>query len=106
MIAFYSTSPNPKDVFDLITDAVICAGLIFYSLAVGAVYVLRVRRPEAVRPYKTWGYPFTPGLMIATYVIALVGTLVEQGDKLIWVLALIAAGVVYYNFFSKTKSAQ
>ena len=101
IIAFYSFSPTPKDVFDLITDAVICAGLIFYSLAVGAVYVLRVRRPEAERPYKTWGYPFTPGLMIATYVIALVGTLIEQWDKLIWVLALIAAGVVYYLFASK-----
>ncbi|MEI8022392.1 MAG: amino acid permease, partial [Schlesneria sp.] len=32
IIAFYSFSPTPKDVFDLITDAVICAGLIFYSL--------------------------------------------------------------------------
>jgi APA family basic amino acid/polyamine antiporter len=98
IIAFYSFSPTPKDVFDLITDAVICAGLIFYSLAVGAVYVLRVRKPNAERPYKTWGYPFTPGLMIATYVIALVGTLIEQWDKLIWVLALIAAGVIYYLF--------
>ena len=105
IIAFYSLSPNPKDVFDLITDAVICAGLIFYSLAVGAVYVLRVRRPHADRPYKTWGYPWTPGLMIATYIIALIGTLIEQWDKLVWVLALIAAGVVYYAFSSRTKSA-
>ena len=104
IIAFYSFSPTPKDVFDLITDAVICAGLIFYSLAVGAVYVLRVRRPEAERPYKTWGYPFTPGLLIATYVIALIGTLIEQWDKLVWVLALIAAGMVYYLFASKSKA--
>ena len=101
VIAFYSISKNPKDVFDLITDAVICAGLIFYSLAVGAVYALRIRRPDAERPYKTWGYPFTPGLMIATYVVALVGTLIEQGDKLIWVLALIGAGVVYFAFTSR-----
>ena len=104
IIAFYTFSPTPKDVFDLITDAVICAGLIFYSLAVGAVYVLRLRKPEAERPYKTWGYPFTPGLLIATYVIALVGTLIEQWDKLIWVLALIVAGVVYYVFASSRHS--
>jgi amino acid transporter len=101
IIAFYTLSPNPKDIFDLITDAVICAGLIFYSLAVGAVYVLRIRHPNAERPYRTWGYPFTPGLMIATYIIALIGTLIEQWDKLAWVLALIVAGVVYYQFSSR-----
>ena len=106
VIAFYSISSNPKDVFDLITDAVICAGLIFYSLAVGAVYVLRITRPEADRPYKTWGYPFTPGLMILTYIVALIGTLIEQGDKLIWVLALIDAGVVYFALCSKKVTTQ
>ncbi len=106
IIAFYSFSPTPKDVFDLITDAVICAGLIFYSLAVGAVYVLRVRRPDAERPYKTWGYPFTPGLLIATYVIALVGTLIEQWDKLAWVLALIGAGVIYYQFARHSRHSR
>ena len=106
IIAFYSFSPTPKDVFDLITDAVICAGLIFYSLAVGAVYVLRLRKPDAERPYKTWGYPFTPGLLIATYVIALVGTLIEQWDKLIWVLALIAAGVIYYLFARHSRHSR
>ena len=42
--------------------------------------------------------------MIATYVIALVGTLIEQWDKLIWVLALIVAGVVYYVFASSRHS--
>ncbi|HEY0984587.1 MULTISPECIES: APC family permease [unclassified Schlesneria] len=104
IIAFYATSPNPKEVFDLITDAVICAGLIFYSLAVGAVYILRVQRPAEPRPYRTWGYPITPGLLIATYLLALIGTLIEQWDKLIWVLALIAAGIVYYALIPKSKT--
>ncbi len=106
IIAFYTLSPSPKDIFDLITDAVICAGLIFYSLAVGAVYVLRIRHPDAERPYRTWGYPFTPGLMIATYIIALIGTFIEQWDKLAWVLALIVAGVVYYQFSSRKPQIQ
>lgn len=103
VIAFYSRSSDPKDVFEQITDAVICAGLIFYSLAVGAVYVLRIRYPHAERPYKTWGYPFTPGLMIATYAVALMGTLLAQWNQLVWVLALIAAGVAYFSVFSKSQ---
>ena len=96
IVVFYGISQNPKEVFDLITDAVICAGLIFYSLAVGAVYVLRFQRPDAERPYKTWGYPLTPGLLIATYGVAFVGTLVDQWDRISWVLGLIAAGIAYY----------
>ncbi len=103
VVVFYSISRNPRVIFDLITDAVICAGLIFYSLAVAAVYVLRFKSPNAVRPYKTWGYPLTPALMIATYVVALAGQLIDQWDKIGWVLALIAAGVVYYAIIPDKK---
>ena len=104
IVIFYATSKNPNDVFDLITDAVICAGLIFYSLAVAAVYVLRFTQPEIPRPYRTWGYPFTPALLIATYVIALVGKLIDQSDKIAWVLALIAAGAIYYAIVARPKA--
>lgn len=95
-VVFYSLYRNPKDVFDLITDAVICAGLIFYSLAVGAVYVLRRKLPAAERPYRTWGYPWTPGLLIATYAVTFSVTLFEQWNRIAWVLGLIGLGLIYY----------
>ena len=106
IVVFYSISNEPKKVFDLITDAVICAGLIFYSLTVGAVYILRARRPDAVRPYKTWGYPWTPGLLIATYAIAFVGTMIEQWQYLVWVLVLIASGAIYYAVVTRRTTAK
>lgn len=34
-------------------------------LTVAGVFVLRVRRPELPRPYRTWGYPVTPLVYIA-----------------------------------------
>ena len=37
---------------------------IFAALTVTAVFVLRVRRPGADRPYRTWGYPVTPILFV------------------------------------------
>jgi APA family basic amino acid/polyamine antiporter len=100
-VAFYGFNKNPKAVFDLITDAVICAGLIFYSLTVAAVFVLRRHHPDVERPYKTWGYPFTPALMIISYAFAFVWTLIEQFNYLVWVLALIASGVVYYMIVTR-----
>lgn len=37
---------------------------IFYALAAAAIFVLRVRRPDAPRPYRCWGYPIVPALFI------------------------------------------
>ncbi|MEZ5429896.1 MAG: hypothetical protein R3F31_01680 [Verrucomicrobiales bacterium] len=34
------------------------------ALVVAGVFVLRLHRPEAHRPYRAWGYPFTPLLFL------------------------------------------
>jgi APA family basic amino acid/polyamine antiporter len=43
----------------------ISADLIFFSLMIGAVIVLRRRAPDAERPYRTIGYPVTPLIYIS-----------------------------------------
>ncbi len=45
-------------------DYVIFAVLIFYILTIAGLFVLRRTRPEAVRPYKAFGYPVLPALYI------------------------------------------
>lgn len=99
-----------KDAFDGMTDSVICAGLIFYSLTVGAVYILRFTRPNLPRPYKTWGYPFTPALLLVAYAGALGSQLWDDWEKMrktsgpsniTVVLVLISAGAVYYWWASR-----
>lgn len=82
--------------FDNLTNSVICAGLIFYGLAVAAVFVLRRTQPDADRPYRTWGYPVTPALLLLAYVGAFVSLLMEQPAQTISVLLLIGAGIVYF----------
>jgi APA family basic amino acid/polyamine antiporter len=37
---------------------------LFASLAVSCVIVLRLRRPDAARPFRAWGYPWTPLLFL------------------------------------------
>lgn len=89
-------SKRIKAAFDNLTDSVICAGLIFYALAVAAVYVLRFTRPELPRSYKTWGYPVTPALLLIAYAGAFISLLMEQWAQTMTVLMLIGAGIVYY----------
>jgi basic amino acid/polyamine antiporter, APA family len=45
-------------------DYVIFAVLVFYILTITGLFVLRRTRPEAMRPYKAFGYPVLPGLYI------------------------------------------
>lgn len=45
-------------------DYVIFAVLIFYVLTIVGLFVLRRTQPDAVRPYRAFGYPVLPGLYI------------------------------------------
>jgi APA family basic amino acid/polyamine antiporter len=104
LIVFYSLSDDPRGVFELLTDSVIFAGMIFYGLSVAAVYVLRKTQADFPRPYRTWGYPFTPALLLVVYVGVAVSDLVVNPARAGAVAALIGAGVVYYLFVRKKKT--
>jgi APA family basic amino acid/polyamine antiporter len=53
--------------------------LVFGALSVLAVIVLRYRRPEFVRPYKTWGYPIVPIIFVVLSVLLIVDLAVLAG---------------------------
>jgi APA family basic amino acid/polyamine antiporter len=60
---------------------IIFAALFFYVMTVSAVFVLRVKKPDAPRPYRAWGYPVVPALYV--------------GVAAVIALALLAAKPVY-----------
>lgn len=47
-------------------------------LLVVALFVLRRREPDAPRPYRTWGYPLTPFLMLIFAVLLFIGYCVSN----------------------------
>ena len=48
------------NLLDMISFVVV----IFYTLTIAGIFILRRKRPEAYRPYKAFGYPFLPFLYI------------------------------------------
>ncbi|WP_295648459.1 amino acid permease [uncultured Mucilaginibacter sp.] len=48
------------DLLDMISLVVV----IFYILTIFGIYILRVKRPDAERPYKAFGYPILPAIYI------------------------------------------
>ncbi len=86
-------------------DYVIFAQLLFYVLTVGAVFVLRVRRPELPRPYRAWGYPFVPAAYIVA-AVALMADLLVMKPAYTWPGLLIAlSGAPVYWWRMRRREA-
>ena len=41
-------------------DMISFVAVLFYVLTIFGIFILRVKRPDAERPYKAFGYPFLP----------------------------------------------
>lgn len=59
---------------ELLTYVIFC-GWIFYGLTAATVFVYRKRIPDAERPYKVPGYPWTPLLFIVAAFVLVANTL-------------------------------
>ena len=88
---------------DLLTY-VISAALIFYILTIAGIYVLRVKRPDAKRPYKAFGYPVVPALYIIGASVILVVLFAYQTATTWPGLLIILSGVPVYLFWRKSAS--
>jgi len=77
------------------------ASLLFNTLTVIAVIVLRRKRPDLERPYKAIGYPFVPLLYAAIAVVLLVFIAIGDPRNAGFGALLIAAGVPFYMYWSE-----
>ncbi len=91
--------------FEQLADAFILGIWPFYVLAVAAVLVLRRRRPDAPRPYRTFGYPLTPLVFLAASLGMLVNAVVEQPLSTLVGFGIILLGVPVYLFWRGGRPA-
>jgi APA family basic amino acid/polyamine antiporter len=76
---------------------------VFHAATGAAVMVLRRTRPEAPRPYRTWGYPWVPLLFIGWSLLFVANTLKEKPVESGVGLGLIALGVPAYLGWRRRK---
>jgi APA family basic amino acid/polyamine antiporter len=77
------------------------AVFMFHAATGVAVIVLRRTEPDRPRPYRTWGYPWTPILFILTALGFVVSTLIERPVESMWGLLLVLLGVPAYLWWSR-----
>lgn len=80
---------------------VVFALFLAHAATGAAVIVLRRTRPEAPRPYRTWGYPWVPLSLIVASLALLVNTLVEKPQQSLVGFLLVGLGVPAYLFWKK-----
>ena len=86
-------------------DYVIFAVLIFYILTIGGLFVLRRTQPDAIRPYKAFGYPVLPAVYIVMAAWICV-VLLRYKPQYTWPgLILVLLGVPVYLVWKRIGSA-
>jgi basic amino acid/polyamine antiporter, APA family len=89
--------------YDTLTDSVVFASCLFYALSAAAVMILRWREPDLPRPFRTWGYPFTPILFILVSIALLASALVATPTQALLGVGVISLGVPFYYFWSRQR---
>src|SRR5881396_173100 len=77
----------------------------FYALAVAAVFVLRRRRPDLERGYRTWGYPVVPLVFLLGAVFLLGNYLVSETPAFALDVGIILSGIPAYYIWLRYRSA-
>jgi basic amino acid/polyamine antiporter, APA family len=87
--------------FDVLTDVIVFMLLLFNGLAVASVYVLRRRLPDAVRPYRVWGYPAMPAMFLLGTVYLMINTLIATPGRALAGLGIVALGLPLYAYYAR-----
>ena len=85
--------------FDQLVNYTGFALVLFSGIAVSALFVLRLREPEAPRPFKAWGYPVAPLVFVVASAAIVINALWSSPGPSFAGLAIILAGVPVYWVF-------
>jgi basic amino acid/polyamine antiporter, APA family len=87
-------------------DYVIFAALLFYAMTVIGLFVLRVRRPDAPRPYRAFGYPWLPATYVLLCTLVMLDLLVVK-PLFTWPgLAIVMSGIPVYLLWRRFGARQ
>ncbi|PYL68620.1 MAG: amino acid transporter, partial [Verrucomicrobia bacterium] len=93
------------NVYNQLLEYIVSADLLFYVLMIAALMVLRRKRPDAERPYRTWGYPLVPiiSILVAGLLIIDLAFLAPATSGI--GMFIVLTGVPVYFFWRKRAAA-
>jgi basic amino acid/polyamine antiporter, APA family len=82
---------------------VIFASWILYGMTAASVIVLRIRRPDLPRPYRTIGYPVIPFVFVMVAFLLLLSTLLDSPRESLMGIGLILLGLPFYFYWKRKR---
>lgn len=82
---------------------VIFASWILYGMTTAAVLVLRIKRPDLPRPYRTVGYPLIPIAFVLVALAFIISTLWDSPRESLMGIALIVLGLPFYLYWNRRR---
>jgi len=92
--------------FDQLTDMIIFAVFIYYGATTLGVFILRRKMPDVPRPYKVWGYPVVPAIVVIFSAALFINTIFARPREAGLGMALMLSGVPFYFWFTRKKSGR
>jgi APA family basic amino acid/polyamine antiporter len=89
--------------FDQLTDMIIFAVFIYYGATTLGVFILRKKMPDAPRPYKVWGYPVVPAIVVIFCAVLIFNTIFSRPREAAIGAILMLTGVPMYWWFNRKK---
>jgi len=87
--------------YEQLFTLVIFPSWILYGMTTASVIVLRRKRPDLPRPYRTLGYPFVPVLFVLAAAALVVSTLRDSPRESLLGIFLILLGLPFYYYWKK-----
>lgn len=88
---------------DLILGMAVVGATISYALMAGSHILLRLKRPDLPRPYRTPGGIFTSSLALVLSLVAMTGVYAFDPRAFNYTLVLFIVGAIYYFAYGKNK---
>ncbi len=92
--------------FEQLLAYVVFTGWAFYALGAAAIFYYRRSAPDAPRPFRTPGYPWTPLVFICVAAAIVLNTLFVHPGQAAIGIGLILLGVPVYWFWRRKKEAR
>ena len=86
-------------------DYVIFAVLIFFTLTILAIFILRVKRPDIPRPYKAFGYPVIPSIYILATITIMIILLIYKPDYTFPGLGIVILGIPVFYLWKRNAGS-
>lgn len=79
---------------------------LFFTLAGGALFILRYKFPDIERPYKVWGYPFLPAIFIFISIALVINTIFFYPFQSFMGLCLLMTGIPIFIISQKKSNSR